>query len=141
MSRSSVQPLLAAALVPLVLVAVSACAGATPGSATAIGAAAAPTTAAASDTGAYCTALAQLGVQTKQIMAKPKLEALDFLNVADAYDNAGNVAPAELKGNFATVARDYRLVGRGSAALRDVQDEIKQASSSLTAASTKLCVK
>ncbi|MFC4947846.1 hypothetical protein [Pseudonocardia sp. GCM10023141] len=143
MSRSRMprHVLAATALVPLALALTAGCGAATtagnPLAAGGASSAAAPTT---SPNAAFCSAIAQLGVQTKQITSKPKLAAIDFLNVADAYDKVAAVAPPELKAGLATVSRDYRMVGRGDVVLAKVSPEIEKNIKDLTAATTQICV-
>lgn len=130
----------AAALLPLAAAALTACGSTMTGSPLSVGGGAATTTAAAPSGATFCSSISQLGARAKQVTSKQKVEAIDMLGLADAYDKVAAVAPKELQPGLLTLARDYRLVGRGDTTMAKVSPEMTKVSNSLTEAITKVCV-
>lgn len=140
-SRRIAPQILTAVLVPLAAVALAACGGTMTGSPLSVGGGAATTTAAAAPSSAtFCSSISQLGTRAKQVTSKAKVEAVDYLGLAEAYDKVAAVAPKEIAPGLLTLARDYRLLGRGDTTMAKVNKEMTQVSNDLTAAITKVCV-
>lgn len=139
-SRRIAPQIVTAALVPLAVATLAACGGTMPGSPLSVGAAATTTAPVASSSATFCSSISQLGTRAKQVTSKPKVEAVDYLGLAEAYDKVAAVAPKEIAPGLLTLARDYRLLGRGDTTMAKVNKEMTQVSNDLTAAITKVCV-
>jgi hypothetical protein len=127
----------AAVLVTLPLLLSVACAApAAPSVATAPAAAAAPSDPVA----AYCAANADLSRKTRALASQTTISDAEYASTADAFEQLGAIAPAEVTTDIATMAHSYRAISEGRSDLQKVGPDIAAATLRLADANRRLCL-
>ncbi|QYN37105.1 hypothetical protein K1T35_07595 [Pseudonocardia sp. DSM 110487] len=88
---------------------------------------------------AYCAANAELSLETRELASRTTISDADYAATADAFEQLGVVAPAEVATDLATMAHSYRAIAEGRSDLQKVGPDIAAATLRLAGANTRLC--
>jgi hypothetical protein len=102
-------------------------------------ASAAPVAAPSDPVAAYCAANADLSRKTRALASQPAISAAEYAATADAFEQLGAIAPAEVTADLATIARSYRAIGEGRSDLQQVGRDVSAATLRLVDVNTRLC--
>jgi hypothetical protein len=103
---------------------------------------AAPSAAAAAPSdplAAYCATNAELSRKTSALASQPTISDAEYGATADAFEQLGAIAPAEVTTDLATMAHSYRAIAEGRSDLQKVGPDIAAATLRLADANTRLC--
>jgi hypothetical protein len=89
---------------------------------------------------AYCTANAELSRKTQALASQSTISAAEYGATADAFEQLGAIAPAEVTTDIATMAHSYRAIAEGRSDLQKVGRDIAAATLRLADANTRLCL-
>jgi hypothetical protein len=133
----------AAVFATLPLLVVAACGAPAPAAASRPAQAAAPSAAAAASSdplAAYCAANADLSEKTRALAGQSTISDADYAATADAFEQLGAIAPADVTKDLATLASSYRAIAEGRSDIQKEGSDVAAATLRLADANRRHCL-